>query len=197
MNIDTLKRRDGTYRKATVSDIKRMLSAEHVTHIQTERGTIAIRPGERMIAIGGVPERGWTVDRAVAGTTDRSQSKFFRRGEQVRLIRAVILFLNGSLHQFEAGHDTVVYANQADRDAYVLAVRGEQVLVEYEMPAGTSSLVLMAACGNQLTRIKTIPHRTLRQDWVNAIHEQGYAHLWIGRGQRMPAHTFFPLPAHS
>ena len=196
MNIDTLKRADGTFRKANVGDIKRMLSADHVTHIQTERGTIAIRPGRR--AVDSNPEnaeRGWTVDRAVAG--GRLQSKWFRHGEQVRLIRAVILFLNGTLHGFEAGHDCVVYANQADRDAYVLAVLGQQVLVEYEMPAGTTALVLYSAIGNMLTRIKTIPHLALGQRWVDAIHEQGYAHLWIGKGQRRQSHEPVPLPPAS
>jgi hypothetical protein len=203
MNIDTLKRKDGTYRSASVSDIKRMLSAGHVTHIQTARGTIAIRPGTRaraipagfVVVIKGIPDRGWTVDRAVAGITDRSQSKWFKVGEQVRLMRCVIRFLNGTMHSFEAGDSTTVEANQGERDAHVLAVLGEQVLVEYEMPAGTTALVLFAACGNMLTRIKTIPHNQLSQSWIDAIHDQGWGCLWVGMGQRM--HEAMPLPAHS
>lgn len=201
MNIDTLKRPDGTYRRATVSDIKRMLSSEHVCHIQSERGTIAIRPGQRLLVpkpnrqlLAPTTERGWEVDR-VSSSHDRAQSKWFRRGEQQRLIRAVLVFLNGSLHHFEAGHDVTVYANQADRDAYVLAVKGQQVLIEYEMPGGTSALVLMSATGDQLTRIKTFPHRALPQHWINAIHEQGYAHLWIGRGQRTDGEIALPPAA--
>lgn len=195
MNIDTLKRADGSYRKATVGDIKKMLSAEHVTHIQTERGTIAIRPYTRTVEDNGP---GWTVDRAPNGITDHTQTKqFARRGQTVRLIRNVLRFLNGSLHQFEAGDDITVESNQANRDAYVLAVLGEQVLVEYEMPAGTSALVLFAAMGDMLTRIKTIPHLGLSQSWIDAIHDQGHDHLWIGMGQRRPAREPVALPAHS
>ena len=187
MNIDKLKSASGTYRKATVGDIKQMLSAGHVTHIQTERGTIAIRPG-----IDKDQRRGWMVDRAVEGIANREQTKWFSRDEQVRLVRDVILFLNGTLHSFEAGDDCVVEANQGIRDAYVLAVIGDELLVEYEMPAGTSSLVLFSAVGNMLTRINTVPHKTLPQRWVNAIHNQGYAHLWIGMGQR--SRVSIPLP---
>ena len=190
MNIDTL-RVGSKYRNATVNDIKRMLGAGHVTHIQTERGTIAIRPFSRDID----GDAGWTVDRAVAGITDHGQSKQFKRGQQQRIIRAAILFLNGTLHSFEAGDDVIVEANQGERDASVLAVRGEQVLVEYEMPAGTTALVLFAACGNMLTRIKTIPHKSLSQDWVDAIHDQGWSTLWVGRGQRSPQRI--KLPPHS
>lgn len=189
MNIDTLKRKDGTYATAQVSHIKRMMAAGHVTHIQTERGTIAIRPGEHR------GNKGWFVDRAVAGITDKDQQRFFKRGEQVRLMRNAIRFLNGVLHSLEAGYDCTVYANQGERDANVLAVKGEQVLVEYEMPAGTSSLVLMAACGNELHRIKTYPHSSLPQHWIDAIHDQGWGSLWIGNGQR--THGTIPLPAHS
>lgn len=195
MNIDTLKRADGSYRKATVGDIKKMLSAEHVTHLQNQFGdVIAIRPGR--MRIDGSLVLGWTVDRAPSGHTE--SSKFFkRRGEQVRLIRNVFRFLNGSLHQFKAGDDTLVYSNQANRDAYVLAVLGEQVLIEYEMPAGTTALVLYAAMGEMLTHIKTIPHLGLSQSWIDAIHDQGHAHLWIGMGQRRPAREPVALPAHS
>lgn len=189
MNIDTL-RTGSKYRHATAKDIRKMLGAGHVTHIQTERGTIAIRPFSRDID----GDAGWTVDRAVAGITDHGQSKQFKRGEQQRIIRAALVFLNGELHSFEAGDDTTIFSNQAEREAYVLAVRGEQVLIEYEMPAGTSALVLMSAMGNELKRIKTIPHQALSQDWVDAIRDQGNSYLWIGNGQRTHG---IPLPPHS
>lgn len=179
MNIDTLRCESGAYRSAKVGDIIKMLRADHVTHLQTSRGTIAIRPQRRPAG------KGWTVDRAVSGITDRTQTKWFNRNEQRRLIKAVLMFLNGKLHSFEATDDVIVESNQAGRDGYVLAVQGNRVLVEYEMPAGTSALVFFEAVGDQLYRLNTVPHRKLSQAWINRIHEQGGADYWIGKGQRM------------
>lgn len=198
MNIDTLRRPDGTYRQATARDIRRMLAAGHVTHIQTARGTIAIRPGTQAIVrrhgdeFGPTREVGWTVDRAVAGITDREQSKWFPRQDANRLVRACLLFLNGILHAYAAGDSVEVEANQGTRDGYVLAVRGNRVLVEYEMPAGTSALVFFEAIGEELHRLNTVPHRSLGAEWCESIREQDAAHLWIGRGQRS-AHPI-PMP---
>jgi hypothetical protein len=40
----------------------------------------------------------------------------------------------------KVGSSTTVHANQGDRDATVLAVLGDEVLLEYEMPAGKTFL---------------------------------------------------------
>lgn len=185
MNIETLKCASGAYRSAKVGDILKMLRADHVTHLQTSRGTIAIRPGVIKLPFDDV-QRGWTVDRSTGNAAvDRTQSKWFTRQEQRRLIKAVLMFLNGKLHSFEATDDVIVEANQAGRDGYVLAVIGNRVLVEYEMPAGTSALVFFEAVGDQLYRLNTVPHRNLNQTWIDAMHDQGGADYWIGKGQRM------------
>ena len=193
MNIDTLKTSSGAYFPARHRDIVRMLGAEHATHIQTGRGTIAIRPGSR--TQDGREVKGWTVDRAVSGITNRSQSKFFTRQEQRRVIKVALLFLNGKHHFWRATDYVQWWANQAQRDGRVLAVNGNEVLIEYEMPAGTSALVLCDGLGETLRAKRTIPHCKLSREWIDCIHEQGAAAYWIGHGQRMQ--RAIDLPAHS
>ena len=55
----------------------------------------------------------------------------------------------------KVGSSTTVHATQGDRDATVLAVRGDEVLLEYEMPAGKTFL--------RIENFVSGGHRSVRQ----------------------------------
>jgi len=42
--------------------------------------------------------------------------------------------------QYKVGDEITIWRNQADRDGYVIAVHNNEILVEYEMPNGTTAL---------------------------------------------------------
>ena len=179
MNIDTLRRNDNTYRAAEYIDVVRCLNADHVTHLQRDANVVAIRP----------TEDGWTVDRAPNGIT--GSSKFFPKAEQLRVIRNVLRFLNGTENSYETGDITAVEANQGEREAEGLATSGNQMLVEYLMPNGTSALRIITVCGRRFIDQRSVPYRNVPKKWVRAMHEQG-TNLWEGRCQRSTGRVPFP-----
>lgn len=70
--------------------------------------------------------------------------------------------------------------NQGDRDAVVLAVRGDQALVEYVMPKGTTGLRILSADGDDNGR--TVSYTALSTDWLKAIVAADAT--WLGRPQQ-------------
>jgi hypothetical protein len=94
MNIDTLRNSDGTFRNAMYTDIVRCLNADHTTHLQTDRGTMAFRP----CTVNA--EDGFNVSRCVPG--QQQQTKFFSGSDRNRIIRAALRFLNGSANSYWA-----------------------------------------------------------------------------------------------
>ena len=207
-SIDTLRRSDGTYDFATAACIKGALRCGHTAHLQTERGIVAIRPytltasnfeGDR----GALRRKHWPMD----GVGQNWLVEFYRDGTRDGVTeyrgqdeRAALQFafeaLNGVGHAYRAGTLFHWYANQAHRDAVVLAVLGDEVLIEYLMPGTTngretSALVLCHGYATGLTQIRTYPHRALPQRWVRAMHAQG-TNDWDGLGQRESEPVPFP-----
>lgn len=76
-----------------------------------------------------------------------------------------------------------LHINQGWRDATVLAVRRELGLVEYEMPAGTTALLVVTfdEDGEPLSQ-KSVTYRRLSKAWLQAIVYDGRE--WIGRPQQ-------------
>jgi hypothetical protein len=183
MNIDTLRRSDNTYRAAEYIDVARCLNADHVTHLQRDSVVVAIRPA----VDNGRP--GWEVTLAPNGIS--RTSKFFPKHEQLRVIRNVLRFLNGTENSYETGDTTTVEANQGEREAEVLATSGNQMLVEYLMPNGTSALRIITVCGRRFIDQRSVPYRNVPKKWVRAMHEQGTT-LWEGRCQRSRNPVPFP-----
>ena len=85
-----------------------------------------------------------------------------------------------------------VYSNQAEREACVLAVIKDQILVEYEMPNGTSALLQMTVDGRNLIRRRNVNYNTVPRRWLNAIRRADMTD-WLGMGQRSA--TRIPFPA--
>jgi len=151
MSIDTLKKVDGTYRRASYKVIRKMLTAGHTEHLQTERGTVAIRPFNgirRTFKVVDmkrvdveVPDKCVMIDRDTRNPGEEIEGEhetFSLRNDMLEAIRYVFEYLNGSLDTwYEAGDNIDVWANQAEREGCILATIGDQAILEYEMPGTT------------------------------------------------------------
>lgn len=76
--------------------------------------------------------------------------------------------------------ELTIFANQGDRPAMVLAVLGDQALVEYQMPKGTTALRILASDDDGDGR--TVSYTKLSLDWLKAIVDADTN--WIGRPQQ-------------
>jgi len=214
-NVDALiiDRRAGTYHPAGANFIKGALKCGHTAHIQTERGTLAIRPytiTERRLRKDGTLYfpgekigRNWLLEFYPTGHKHGDEITM-RSINKIDLIRFAFGLLNGEQKAtVEAGDFETVYANQGLRDGTVLAVIGEEVLIEYEMPGTTAKWAHFPATPWSALRIvkmiglmeyggyKSVAHRKLQKRWIAAMHDQG-TEDWIGKGQRETEPVPFP-----
>lgn len=81
----------------------------------------------------------------------------------------------------DAGDEVTVNVNQADREGVVLAVLGDQCIVEYVMPAGSSSLYIALAT-EPAVRLKNVAYHKLTRAWRKALVAQCLD--WEGRPQQ-------------
>ncbi len=72
---------------------------------------------------------------------------------------------------FEVSMTLSVHVNQGEREALVVAVLEKEALIEYEMPAGTSSLLLIKR--NAYPKVEIIRNISynLPRKWIAAIYE--------------------------
>jgi hypothetical protein len=212
MSTDTLRLKDATYRPADYCDIDVAVSCGHTEHLQTARGIIAIRPyeggGRRDLITGVEREKGskhlmldWQPQdgdrsrlRADDETTDFKlvDKHSWRPNEKDDAIRWIYERLNGAVEcTLEPDDSIMVWANQAKREAFILAVIDDEAIMEYEMPAGTSALRIMQFIGDQDTGgYRTASYKNVPKRWLNAIREAGTTG-WIGEGQRC---GYVPFP---
>ena len=78
-----------------------------------------------------------------------------------------------------AGDTLDIWVNQGMREANVLARIGNKILVEYEMPAGSTALLFLID-GEPDKRVN-VTYRGLALKWLQAIRDQGQD--WIGNPQ--------------
>jgi hypothetical protein len=87
----------------------------------------------------------------------------------------------------QPGQLVYVEANQGTREALVLAVLGDEALLEYEMPKGTTALRLVAAIPGQALKgaggrpYLKVSYAAVPGRWLQAIASQGQR--WIGKPQ--------------
>ena len=107
---------------------------------------------------------------------------------------------------FTPNDSVEVYSNQAWREGCVLAVIGDKVLVEYEMPGTTSkwanhpaqptsALRVCTAVNGELAECgfgKSISYNNVPKFWLHAIRAAGMQD-WIGMGQG--SRTRIPFPS--
>ena len=85
-----------------------------------------------------------------------------------------------------AGDDMQVFVNQGWRDAMVLGVDEGMMIVEYEMPAGTTAMLLMPRDGSY--QGKSVSYRTCPKKWINAIRLG--CNSWTGISQTGTTYDF-------
>lgn len=204
MSIDTLKTSDG-YRQARFRDATKALDAGHTEHLQTEHGIIAVRPFK-----DSDDSRSWCIDFYPKGERQPGNERQYRNDFVNRLaaIRFILTSLNDAhpAPEFEPHDNLEVWANQAEREAYVLAVIGDEVLIEYEMPGTTSKWAHHPAQPTSALRViqciqdrpvgnyKTMSYKAVPVRWLQAIREAGTTD-WIGMGQRGRTRIPFPQEA--
>ena len=185
-NIESHK--DG--RRVTHRWVMRMLSAEHTTHCQSQRfGIIAIRPcadGIRIDFYKGddSPRHHHEASLILGGDSAKPQWEGITRAcNKLAAIKWILERINGGIDAgFTANDSVTVWRNQADREAVVLAVIGDQVLVEYEMPKGTSAMLLFNSIEGEFFDCgRSISYKTCPQKWVNAINAADME--WMGNSQ--------------
>jgi len=201
MSIDTL-RTNGGYRAATYNDIKATVHAGHTEHLQTERGVVAFRPyegGGRRDKITGVERKGhWVMaDFYPLGGREGHETVDFPRND-VELIAWAMERLNGSCDCTLEPNDCLdVWANQAEREAVVLAVLGDTAILEYEMPGRystvpTSALRIQRFIGDEpIGGYRSVSYNNVPKRWLRAIQAADMTN-WLGMGQG--SHTRIPFP---
>ena len=202
-NIDALKNGDGTYGRATYRWIKGAIHCGHTAHLETELGVVAFRPFKDPDG-----KQRWRLDFYGPYQDDianrDSENAEFGAHEKVDMIRWAYEHLNGSLDTEYQPNDMInVWANQAEREGYVLATIGDEVLLEYEMPGTTakfwnhpaepwSALRVIRTIGLEAVgNYKAVSYNTVPKRWLAAIREAGMTN-WIGMGQRAAARIPFP-----
>jgi hypothetical protein len=80
---------------------------------------------------------------------------------------------------WQPGDTFTINVNQGDREAMVLAVIGNQALIEYVMPAGTTALQVVTEGREQIGRSVSYP--AVPTKWLRAIVEDGRE--WEGNPQ--------------
>jgi hypothetical protein len=190
-NIDALRREDGTYALADRRLVSGALRTEHVTHLQRDHRTVAMR---RSVIPADTSQRFERPDK-VLYTVDYSNRicQQFDRLEQA--IDAVMDWLNQGEHEYAANDFLRVHCNQAWREATVLAVLGDTILIEGEMPGTTSRrettfLRTYNVALGDLRGMRSVNYNTVPRKWINEMRAQDMD--WIGMGQRMTQPLPFP-----
>ena len=202
-NIDALKNKDGTFTRATYRWIKGAMECGHTAHLQTGLGVVAFRPYKTPPG-----NQRWRLDfygpyQDDIANRDSEHDDFGNSvTDKLDLIRWAFVHLNGSLDTWLEPHDEVdVWANQAERESYVLATIGDEAIVEYEMPGykdhrgiqhTTSSLRIIKTIGQEpVGNYKSASYNSVPKKWLAAIKAAGTTD-WIGMGQRSRDRIPFP-----
>lgn len=91
-------------------------------------------------------------------------------------------------YPLRAGHYFLLHVNHAFRDARILAILGDEALIEYTMPNGTTTLNILNVVdftGQKREKVigpgKSIAYRSVPIRWLKTIVEDGYE--WEGNPQ--------------
>jgi hypothetical protein len=87
----------------------------------------------------------------------------------------------------KAGELLQVWVNQGLRDAIVLGVHEDKAIVEYEMPAGTTAMIVVPRDGSENWG-KSVSYRTCPKYWVRAIRKG--LNNWDGHSQTGTIYKF-------
>lgn len=77
-----------------------------------------------------------------------------------------------------AGEAISVHRNQGDREAEVLAILGDEALIEYVMPNGTSSLNIVPVWEGMTHTYRAVSYFRLPKKWAQALRDQSGNWTW-------------------
>lgn len=81
----------------------------------------------------------------------------------------------------DVGDSFCLEVNQGEREAEVLAIIGDQALIEYLMPNGTSSLRIVDRMDPDAKVYKNVTYHRLPKKWIQAMDDAKTS--WIGQPQ--------------
>lgn len=165
-------------------------------YVKTDRVIEVIRrvyPGAANIRImqGFKSRGGWRKLDGDNGYPIREMPRLFEAGYELVQLRLLsdgtVKYPDYRIDEFaqefkwEPRDQLVVDVNQGKREAYVLAVIGDEALIEYEMPGGTTALWVIHAGRPHPRRIRNVSYKSCTKKWLKAIEEAGT--IWEGQGQ--------------
>lgn len=103
----------------------------------------------------------------------------------------IMAYLSDDSMPYEANDGITVHCNQAERDGVVLATIGNEMMIEYEMPAGSSALLRYVIRNGEWCGMKNYSYNAVPKRWLDAIRKADMTE-WIGMGQR--SHIRIPFP---
>jgi hypothetical protein len=87
----------------------------------------------------------------------------------------------GQEFAWKVGDYLEVDVNQGMRPASIIATLGDEALLEYEMPKGTTALWVIHRLYHDIRHIRNVSYRACPKKWLDAIEESGIP--WTGNGQ--------------
>lgn len=217
MNVDTLKvnnsegKWSGAYRQATIRDIASAVDICGVTHLESYNEELECRVvvAMRRCSKPNTYMLDTVIDEMVKGRNRlRWRAPMRNLPTQYGLSRSEIIskvyrLLNGKeCVPFVPFNDLYVWVNQANREAEVLAVIGNEMLVEYSMPAGTTAMLICSIFEEKDARLLPKKGRMgtncsyikIPKKWLKAMWAAGTS--WEGRSQRASTQSPIPFPSN-
>ena len=71
---------------------------------------------------------------------------------------------------YKSGQRISIWVNQGERDAWVLCTLEDQIIVEYEMPSGTTALNILQNAVD-VKFVKSVSYKSCPKKWIQAIRD--------------------------
>ena len=75
-----------------------------------------------------------------------------------------------SVLPYKSGQRISIWVNQGERDAWVLGTLEDQIIVEYEMPSGTTALNILQNAVD-VKFVKSVSYKSCPKKWIQAIRD--------------------------
>jgi hypothetical protein len=87
----------------------------------------------------------------------------------------------GQQFEWKVGDYLEVFVNQGVRPASIIAVLGDEALLEYEMPRGSTAMWVILKNRHDAPCVRNVSYRACPKKWLKAIEDSGLP--WTGNGQ--------------
>jgi len=147
-----------------------------IEHITNGPSTVAVRHTVVEVILAGYSR---DEHRFTLSFNDRRPDEQLTYYPSVDIIMA---YLSDDSMPYAANDGLSIWSNQAHRDATVLAVDGNELILEYEMPAGSTALLSYLVRNGELTRMRNHSYKGCPKRWIRLIRAGGMN--WTGQCQR-------------